>query len=79
MDDVQATCQRIYRWSVIKVYLFIRPENFKLVSKKNKTLRGQVQKVMFFGSYWEMEISIGESIFTVRRDHAGDIKKGDTA
>jgi len=56
--------------------LFLRPENFKLVKKSNRALRGKVQNVLFFGSYREVEILISKNLITVKTDRE-DIKKGD--
>lgn len=58
--------------------IFIRPDNFKLVSKRKTALRGKVLKVVFFGSYCEVEVAVLKNIFTVIAD-SGTITAGDTA
>ena len=60
-----------------KKSMFIRPENFKLVKKKNKALRGKVQKVIFLGNYCEIEVYISKNVITVKAEGV-NIKKGDT-
>jgi ABC-type Fe3+/spermidine/putrescine transport system ATPase subunit len=58
--------------------LLIRPENFKIVKRKRKTLEGKVTGITFFGSYCEIEVLIGETIVIIKKKKPL-IKKGDTA
>ena len=57
--------------------MFTRPENFKLVSKRNKALRGKVKDVIFCGSHYEIEVSISKNVIRVKAEEV-NIKKGDT-
>jgi ABC-type glutathione transport system ATPase component len=56
--------------------LFIRPEHFKLVTKKSKSLKGKVQKVSFLGSYYELEVAILKKIFLIKTEKR-NFKDGD--
>jgi ABC-type Fe3+/spermidine/putrescine transport system ATPase subunit len=57
--------------------IFVRPEQFILVKKSKQALRGKVQKVIFYGSYQESEITVSKHLITVRTDSA-DIRRGKT-
>jgi len=57
--------------------LLIRSENFKIESQENSNITGKVIKVIFFGSYYEVEVSVSEIIITVRTKD-NNIAKGDT-
>ena len=47
--------------------LFIRPENFVITkSQKDLSAKGIVQKVSFFGSYYEIEIKVEGVVITVQ-------------
>ena len=47
--------------------LFIRPENFVITkSQKDLSVKGIVQKVSFFGSYYEIEIKVEGVVITVQ-------------
>lgn len=47
--------------------LFIRPEAFTLLTKKNKTaIAGKVTEVFFLGSSYEVEVALPEMMVTVR-------------
>ena len=54
----------------------IRPEHLKLVKKKNGALTGAVADVSFFGSYYEIEVAIGEDHLLIKRKRT-KLKKGD--
>ncbi|SFE00559.1 ABC-type sugar transport system, ATPase component [Chitinophaga sp. CF118] len=56
---------------------FIRPENIKIVPKENGTLKGKVDKVLFFGSHYELDVRLPDNTVTIRTGENG-IKKGDT-
>jgi ABC-type sugar transport system ATPase subunit len=53
---------------------FIRPERFKIVEKGE--LKGKVDKVLYFGSYYELDIKLSDKMITVRTQD-NHIKKGD--
>jgi len=57
--------------------LLVRPENFKIVSKKRKSLEGKVTQTTFFGSYYEIEILLGENSITLKSKRE-ELKNGDT-
>lgn len=59
-----------------KKNIFICPENFKLVCNRKNGLRGKVQKIKFFGSYYELEVSLSGNVITVLSD-TGNVKIGD--
>ncbi len=48
--------------------LFIRPEHFKIVAAEERSLKGKVNAVYFFGSYYEIEIMLSENKITVKTD-----------
>jgi ABC-type Fe3+/spermidine/putrescine transport system ATPase subunit len=53
---------------------FIRPEKIEIVKEKG-TLKGTVEKVLFFGSYYELEVRLAGNIIIVRTTQS-DIKPG---
>jgi len=57
--------------------IFVRPESFKIVTKENDRLLGKVNRVDFFGSYYEIEVLLAENIFTVKAIE-NNVVKGDT-
>ena len=57
--------------------IFVRPESFKIVTKENDRLLGKVNRVDFFGSYYEIEVLLVENIFTVKAIE-NNVVKGDT-
>lgn len=59
-----------------KKNMLIRPEHFELVSKE-KGMKAIVNKVIFFGSYYDAEVLISGKLVTIKTGKA-DLKKGDT-
>jgi len=57
--------------------LFIRPENFRIVSKTSKALTGKVKQSRFYGSYSEIDVTLSDEVITVKTPNA-DIKTGKT-
>lgn len=57
--------------------IFIRPESFKIVTEENHGFPGKVNRVDFFGSYYEIEVLLGENIFTVKTIK-NNVANGDT-
>ncbi|PSL44774.1 ABC-type Fe3+/spermidine/putrescine transport system ATPase subunit [Chitinophaga niastensis] len=57
--------------------IFIRPEDFRVVSTPGEALTGKVNQLTFFGSYTEMEVLLAEDIITVKTA-ISNMKKGDT-
>jgi ABC-type sugar transport system ATPase subunit len=56
--------------------LLIRPEHFEIVSKE-KGMKAIVNKLNFFGGYYEAEVLISGKALTIKTGRA-DLKKGDT-
>jgi ABC-type sugar transport system ATPase subunit len=73
----QADVLKTFGIKLGKKNVMIRPEHFRFVSKKNKAVRGKVTSVNFFGSYYEIEVSLLETTILVRAEQ-NNIKKGDT-
>jgi ABC-type Fe3+/spermidine/putrescine transport system ATPase subunit len=59
-----------------KKNLLIRPENFKIVTKKHKAISGKVVEVNYFGSYYEVEVSVDEYNILIRTKK-DKVKRGD--
>ena len=54
----------------------IRPENFSIVNYNEGALNGKVNKVLFCGSYYELEVQVQREVLNVKT-HLRDIKEGD--
>ncbi|HRN54941.1 MAG TPA: ABC transporter ATP-binding protein [Agriterribacter sp.] len=48
--------------------MIIRPEYFKIVEEGQRSLKGKVNAVYFFGSYYETEIMLSENKITVKTE-----------
>ena len=59
-----------------KKNLLIRPENFKIVTKKHKAVPGKVVEVNYFGSYYEVEVKVDEYNILIRTKK-DKVKRGD--
>ena len=60
--------------------LFIRPENFVITkSEKDLSVKGVVQRVRFFGSYYEIEIKLVGISVTVQTPSQLYLQKGEVA
>lgn len=46
--------------------IFVRPEQVRIVRKSERALRGRVKKVMFYGSFYEAEVLVGNKLLMVR-------------
>jgi ABC-type sugar transport system ATPase subunit len=57
--------------------LLLRPEQIKLEDKGAGTLDGKVTSIRFFGSYYEVEVGIGQNRIIVRTE-GNSVQKGDT-
>lgn len=57
--------------------LFVRPEMLKLGKKSNKSVKGKVLDVNYFGSYYELNVACGKNTLTVRTT-SNSISAGDT-
>lgn len=49
--------------------IFVRPEHFKIVAEGKRSLKGKVNAVYFFGSYYEVEIILSENRITVKTEN----------
>ncbi len=56
--------------------LIIRPEHFKITKKKSGALEGKVTHITFFGSHYEITISVGDLLITVTT-RKNKVKKGE--
>ncbi|CAL1518427.1 ABC transporter ATP-binding protein [Chitinophaga sp. MM2321] len=57
--------------------IFIRPENFKITKTAGKGLKGTVNKIDYFGSYYEVEVLLGTHPVIVDAGTC-NVVKGDT-
>lgn len=64
------------RYNLIKGK-FIRPEKIKIVKEDKHTLKGKINKILFFGSYYELEVQVSDNIIRVNVVEC-TLKKGDT-
>jgi ABC-type sugar transport system ATPase subunit len=55
----------------------IRPEKIKIVKEDKNARKGKVNKILFFGSYYELEVQLSDSIIKVNTVEC-NFKKGDT-
>jgi len=58
--------------------IFLRPEQVRIVKKSKRALRGKIRRVLYFGSYVELEVLIGKRMITVRSADGGVRKIGET-
>lgn len=56
--------------------IFTRPEHFKIVSAKESSIKGIVKKIVFFGSYFELDVLIEDMMIFVRTMEPG-LKQND--
>jgi ABC-type sugar transport system ATPase subunit len=56
--------------------MLVRPEHFKIVPERDGTIKGKVQKVIFYGNFYELEVLLSEGIIIVATD-ANNIAEGD--
>ncbi len=54
-----------------KEQLIVRPEQFSLVTEKGKSVKGIVQAVYFFGSYYAVEVLMNEQMLRIRTEKKG--------
>lgn len=55
-------------------HLFVRPEDLTLDAGGAATLEGKVKKVLFLGSYYELDVLLPGNSITVRTDNRGFVK-----
>ncbi|RAJ05031.1 ABC-type sugar transport system ATPase subunit [Chitinophaga skermanii] len=56
--------------------LLVRPENFRLVAGGSQAIKGNVERVNYMGSHYEIEIRSNNQVLTVR-NVGGNFQKGD--
>ncbi len=56
--------------------LLVRPEDFKIVSRKQKALQGKVISATYFGSYYEIEVLSGDLRILIKSKKR-KVKRGD--
>ncbi|HEX6223968.1 MAG TPA: ABC transporter ATP-binding protein [Chryseolinea sp.] len=56
--------------------LLSRPENFKIITRKKDAVRGKVNAVAYFGSHYEISVSVGSTEIFVRTKKS-NLKAGD--
>ncbi|NSL86391.1 ABC transporter ATP-binding protein [Chitinophaga sp. Mgbs1] len=57
--------------------LFLRPESFLITAGDNDTLKGKVENITFYGSFYEVTVKLQQVTVTVRTANC-QAKKGDT-
>ncbi|TDH27085.1 ABC transporter ATP-binding protein [Segetibacter sp. 3557_3] len=62
--------------SVSKQKMFVRPEHFEVVKKREQGVEAEVIEVLFLGSAYEAEVMVGSESFIVRTPIP--VKKGET-
>lgn len=60
-----------------KKSILIRPEDFYLTTAEKKAIPGKVNQVKYYGSYYETEVLIKDTIVTVKT-HANNLQTGDS-
>lgn len=68
---------RMWKMKPKRKGLLVRPENVKIVKKKRNALAGHVVDVIFFGPYYEAEISMGDFNMFVRTKK-NEVSKAET-
>ena len=61
-----------------KGHVMIRPEEFMITKNMNEGVKGIIQKISFWGSFYEAEVSVGEMKIVVRI-MSGEWKNGEEA
>lgn len=56
--------------------IFFRPEHVRLARKSARAIRGKIEKVIFYGSYREVEVSVAGETVTLRTNAANIPEKG---
>lgn len=57
--------------------MLVRPESFKLVADGNMALAGKVNKIGYFGSFYEIEVQLPDDLVKIRTTESG-YRKGDS-
>ncbi|WP_210465906.1 ABC transporter ATP-binding protein [Rufibacter roseolus] len=57
--------------------VLIRPESFQIGAEGNGTVKGKVNSITFFGSHYELQVTLSSGEVLVRTGQ-GNFKKGDT-
>ncbi|MCW3079477.1 MAG: transporter ATP-binding protein [Segetibacter sp.] len=62
--------------NIIGKNIFTRPEDYKIVQHEEQAVIGEVEKICFLGSYYQIEVSIDETLITVNACEC-TVAKGD--
>jgi len=57
--------------------IFLRPEDFRIVPKNSKSIKGKITDIRFFGSFYEFDVAVEDNVITVKADHT-KLKTGAT-
>jgi ABC-type sulfate/molybdate transport systems ATPase subunit len=67
------------RFGILQVngqHTFTRPEDYRLVQHEEQTITGVVEKISFFGSYYEIKVRVDDTLVTARASEC-KVVKGD--
>jgi iron(III) transport system ATP-binding protein len=56
--------------------IFVRPENLRLTVAGKKSLKGKIETVNYYGSFYEVNVACSKGVLTVRTSH-NNIAEGD--
>jgi iron(III) transport system ATP-binding protein len=57
--------------SNVEAHTFLRPENFRIVTRNSKAVKGKVTRMIFMGGHYELEVTTGGKCITVRTEKDG--------
>lgn len=75
-DAASVNFQKLWQRNAKGKRYVVRPENIKIVKKKQSGLKGIVTQVSYFGSYYEVEVAFNNDRYLIRRK-SGDFSRGD--
>ncbi|RDV16250.1 ABC transporter ATP-binding protein [Pontibacter diazotrophicus] len=58
--------------------MLIRPESFRIGAEESRSLQGKVNKVTFYGSYYDIEILLSGDLTVTTKAAEANVAKGDT-
>jgi ABC-type sugar transport system ATPase subunit len=56
---------------------FLRPEHLAITRKRSGAMKGEVERVLFMGSHFELEVRLADQVMVIRSED-NSIRKGDT-
>lgn len=57
--------------------IFLRPEHLTITKRKADSVKGSIERVIFMGSHFELEVRVADQVLIMRADD-NSLKKGDT-